>query len=69
MEREVLYMIRNVNHIVFSNVTSLTVKANNRYFGDYDAAIAAGEKFLQTASILAEGDYLGFQLSPDDKTG
>jgi Holliday junction resolvasome RuvABC ATP-dependent DNA helicase subunit len=69
LEREVLYMIRNVNHIVFSNVTSLTVKAYNRYFGDYDAAIAAGEKFLQTASILAEGDYLGFQLSPDDKTG
>lgn len=43
---------------------SLAVKAYNRYYGDRDEAIAAGEKFLQTASMLAEGDYLGFQLSP-----
>lgn len=49
-------------------MTSLAVKAYNRYYGDRDEAIAAGEKFLQTASMLAEGDYLGFQLSPEDKT-
>ncbi len=62
-------MISNMKNNALSNVTSLAVKAYNRYYGDHDEAIAAGEKFLQTASMLAEGDYLGFQLSPEDKTG
>lgn len=62
-------MISNMKNNALSNVTSLAVKAYDWYYGDYDEAITAGEKFLQTASMLAEGDYLGFQLSPEDKTG
>ena len=61
-------MISNMKNNTLSNVTSLAVKAYDWYYGDYDEAIA-GEKFLQTASMLAVGDYLGFQLSPEDKIG
>ncbi len=62
-------MISNMKNNTLSNVTSLAVKAYDWYYGDYDEAIAAGEKFLQTASMLAVGDYLGFQLFPEDKIG
>ena len=57
------------NNNALSNVTSLAVKAYNGYYGGNDKASAAGERFLQTASMLSEGEYLGFQLSHEDKTG
>lgn len=62
-------MISNMNNNELFNVTCLAVKAYNRHYTDHDKAVSTGEKFLQTVSMLSEGDYLGFQLSPKDKTG
>lgn len=50
-----------MNKNVFSNVTSLTVKACN-YYDEHDNAATAGERFFRAATLLASGNHIGLQV-------
>ena len=61
-------MNSNMKNKVFSNVTSLSIKAY-KYFEDYNKVAAAGERFFQVATLLATGNHIGLQISAEKEGG
>ena len=60
-------IVEKAHGIGLSNAACLDMAAAENFYACYDSAREAGERLFQAASLLPEGEYLGWQISFDIK--